>query len=68
MFWFSFQKLAFSSGFGKKIIDDYGSVWCIDHRIAKALFKFSAGNEIRKRFGSVNVKPTYVRKKQLEKK
>ena len=47
--------------YGNVTIDNYGSVWQIDHCLAIASFNLLDGNDVKKCFNWINLRPMYVK-------
>ena len=42
-------------------LENYGKVWCLDHRLPIASFNLLDENDMKKCFNWVNLRPMYVK-------
>ena len=47
--------------YGKMTMENYGTVWCLDHCLAVASFKLLDENDMKKCFNWRNLRPMYVK-------
>ena len=56
-----FQRWIIHQLYGDMTIENYGSVWQIDHCLAVATFNLLDENEMRKCFNWINLRPMYLK-------
>ena len=56
-----FKKWILHQLYGDMTIENYGSMWCIDHCLAVASFNLLAEKELRKCFNWINLRPMYIK-------
>ena len=63
--WF-FKRWIIYQLYGDMSIDNYGSVWCIDHCLPMASFNLLLEKEIKKCFNWINLRPMYTKENKSE--